>query len=44
MQDIWDQYHRQLREIDRRFKRKKRILIAIAVVLFITYAVILYKY
>jgi flagellar biosynthesis/type III secretory pathway M-ring protein FliF/YscJ len=44
MQDIWDEHHRQLREIDRRFKRKKRILIAIAVVLFIAYVVFLYKY
>lgn len=44
MQDIWDDYHRQMREIDRRFKRKKRILIAIAVFLFIAYVIVLCKY
>lgn len=44
MQDIWDDHHRQIRELDRIYKKNIRITIAVGFIIFIAFVIVLYKY
>lgn len=44
MQDIWQDHHRTMREIDRRYERRIRVLTITAVVLFIAFIIVLCEY
>ena len=43
MQDIWDDHHRRLREIDKKFKMRLKILLNIFVVVLLVLLFIFYK-
>jgi hypothetical protein len=40
MQHIWNDHHRQIQEIDHRFKMRIRVLKIMAIVLFATFIII----
>ncbi len=44
MQDIWDDHHRRLREIDRKFKMRLKVLLIIFVIVFLAFAFVICKY
>ena len=44
MQEIWDDHHRKIREIDRRFKIRIKVLFVAAILLIVAMIIVAIKY